>query len=108
MSTKNYVVEELCPHRASDCVALSNTRYKGRTPAAAAKKVANRAAREHGLGIYYVTIRETSRANRYAENDLLRYKVRVLRATRQMKDEMEQSSLPFSPQRYARIEKIYT
>lgn len=79
----------------------SGKRYKADFPSAAAKKVANRAARDHGLGIYYVNVRETSTTNEH------RYKIRVLRATKKMKEKAQESDLAFVPQRFARVERTY-
>lgn len=99
----NYVIEQICPHLVNNCqTPPSTSRYKSASPAAAAKKAANRSAREHGFGLYYISLRETY------HDKVHRYKVRVLKATKQMINDAIEHNLYFIPERYARIEHKYT
>ena len=103
--SQNYVVEELCSHTLDRCVKnLTSKRYKSNSPSGAAKKVANKAAVDYGYGIYYVTVRETTQGS---NKNRSRYKIRVLKATKDMISKAEENNLHFIPQRYARIEQKY-
>lgn len=104
---QNYTVDELCVGTMSNCHSTEKTRYKGTSPAAVAKKVANRIAREHGLGIYYITVRNCTREANPAIKVPRKYKVRVLRTTKEQKDKAKEQELLFVPVRFARIEKVY-
>lgn len=102
---QNYVVEQVCVGSTTNCLASYDQRFKGTSPSSVAKKVANRSARDNGFGIYYITVRNCTRGA--SVRDPQRYKVRVLRATKAMKEKAALSDLPFTPQRYARIEHKY-
>ena len=97
----NYIIESVCPHYVNNCKPHLAARYKGSSPSAVAKKVANHAAREFGLGVYYIVLRQTY------QDRTQRYKVRVLRTTNRERDEAADKNLLFIPQRYARIEHKY-
>ena len=66
--------------------------------------MASRVARDHGLGIYYVTVRETTRDSEKKEH---RYKVRILRTTAAERQRAEESNAAFIPKTYARMETVY-